>query len=69
MLCPVSVIEIVEITRQTLVEYCRASESETAVATVGEARGIDGTGLRWVIELELVIGSDVAGSTGLILQD
>jgi hypothetical protein len=46
-----------------------ASDSECVIGTQRETSSIDGTSLRWVIELELVVRGNVAGAASLILQD
>ena len=59
---PVAVVEVVEVTRGALVEDGRAAESKRVVAAHGEARRVDGAGLRGSVKLELVVGGDVSGS-------
>lgn len=59
---PVAVVEVVEIARGALVEDGRAAERHRVVAAHGEARRVDGAGLRGSVKLELVVGGDVAGS-------
>lgn len=59
---PASVVQVGEVSRLALVEGSRATESEGAVATDGEARGVDDTGLGRAVELELVVGDDGANA-------
>jgi hypothetical protein len=65
----VLVVEVVEAAAQALVPYCRAAESERAVATDGEAGGVDCACLGWAIKLKLLVGGDVAGAAGGIGED
>ena len=62
-------IQVVEISAQALPPDGGAANSEGVVGAEREASGIDGTGLDWLIELELIIGSDVTCSTSLICED
>ena len=66
---PVSVVKVVEATAIALSPDSRWAVSHSAVGTQAEARGIDGTGLGWVVKLELVVGSNVASSASLIFHD
>ena len=63
------VIEVVEVATQALVEDGRGADGESAVAADGEARGVDGTSLGGLVELELVVGSNVTSAALIISQD
>ena len=65
---PVAVVEVVEATRVAGVEDGRATKSERAIATDGETASVDGTSLRWRVELELVVGGNVASVALLVLE-
>lgn len=62
MLSPPAVVEVVKVSRFASVEDGRVAEGEGAVGTVVEAGRVDGTCLRRTVELELVVGGDVAYS-------
>jgi hypothetical protein len=64
-----TVIEVVEIARQTLPEDSRRSNSKSSVGADRETGSEDGTRLRRLVELELIAVRDVAGSALSILQD
>lgn len=66
---PGAVVKVVEVSRSALVPDSVATESERAVATCGETRSVDSTRLRGLVELELVIASDVTSATLSIGQD
>ena len=59
---PVAVIEIIELSRATLVEGRGGTEGQDVVLAYRETRGEDGTGLRGTIELELEVGGNVSSS-------
>jgi len=63
------VVKVVEVTAQALVEDGRATDGKSAVAADGETRGVDGTGLGGLVELELVVGSNVTSAALVIGQD
>jgi hypothetical protein len=69
MVCPFAVVQVEKRTTNALVEDGRTAQCKALVAAKGEARGVDGTGLGWAIELELKIGSNIASATVLICQD
>lgn len=69
MRSPVAVVEVVEGATEALPEDVRGPKSQAAVRTDGETGGVDGAGLGWLVELELVIGRDVAGAALRISQD
>lgn len=58
----VLVVEVVEGAAQALVEDSRVAEGEGAVLTDGPAGSVDGTSLGRTVELELVVGGDVASA-------
>jgi len=66
---PVAVVEVVETTAEALPEDVGAAEGQAAVSAHGEAGGVDGTSLRWLVELELVVGRNVAGAANRVSQD
>jgi hypothetical protein len=63
------VVEVVEVTAQALVEDGRGADGKSAVAADGETRGVDGTGLGRLVELELVVGSNVTSTALVVSQD
>jgi hypothetical protein len=63
------VVEVVEVTAQALVEDSRGADGEGSVAADGETRGVDGTGLGGLVELELVVGGNVTSAALVIGQD
>ena len=65
---PLAVVEIVEVAAEALPEDVGAAESQAAIAADGEAGGVDGAGLGWLVELELVVGGDVAGTANRVGQ-
>ena len=69
LLSPPAVVQVVEVARLALVEDGRAAQRQGAVAALGEASCVYGAGLRGPVKLELVVGSDVAGSALRILED
>ncbi len=67
---PVAVVEVVEFTRQALVEDGGGAEGNGAVVAGGETSSVDGAGLgRGAIELELVVGDNGADAALLVSQD
>jgi len=66
---PILVVKVVEVTTQTLVEDIRSAESKGAVSADRPASGIDGTSLRWLVELELVVGSNIPSAASSVRQD
>ena len=66
---PVAVVQVVEVAAVAAVEDSGAAKSEGVIAADGEAAGVDGTGLRRAVELELEVRGDVAGSALLVGQD
>jgi len=66
----VVVVEVVEGTAQALLEDSVGAEDEgVVVGADGPAGVVDGAGLSGVVELELVVGGDVADTALGILQD
>ena len=65
---PFTVVEIVEIAAETLVEGRRAAERQTAITADAEAGGVDCTGLWWGVELELIVGCNVTSATLVVLE-
>lgn len=62
-------VDVVELSAQTLPPDDGATEAEGIVGTQGETRGIDGSGLGRGIELELIIGSNIASPISLIFEN
>ena len=56
-------VEVEEGTTQTLKEYSRATEGKGAVGADGETISDESTGLRWAVELVLVVGGNVSLAT------
>ena len=56
------VVEVGEGAAEAGVEDGGAAEGEGAVAADGPAAGVDGAGLGWAVELELVVRGYVAGA-------
>lgn len=63
------VVQVVEVAAQALVEDGRVADGKGAVAADGEARGVDSTSLSGLVELELVVGSNVTGTALIVSQD
>ena len=62
------VVEVVEGAAQALVEDGVGANGERAVAADGPSSGVDGTSLRWAIELELPVGGNVTGAALGVLE-
>lgn len=62
------IVEIIKRSTEALVEDCGAAKGKGAVCADGESTRIDGTLLRWTIELELVIRSDVSSASMRVEQ-
>lgn len=60
---PVAVVQVVEVAALALVEDGGAAQRQGAVATSREAGCVDGTSLRGLVVLELVVASNVASAT------
>ena len=65
----VVVVEVVEIAAQALIPSGVGAECERTILADGETSGVDGTSLGWVIELELVVGGNVASAALRIHED
>lgn len=65
----VLVVEVVEVAAQALVPSGVGAECERTILADGETSGVDGTSLGWVIELELVVGGDIASAALRVLED
>ncbi len=57
---PVPVVKVVEVSAAALVEDVGATKSQATVSADRPTRGVDGTSLGWLVELELVVGGDVS---------
>lgn len=66
---PVTIVEVIKVAAQTLVEHARSAKGKTAVGANGEPGRDDGPGLGWTIELKLVVGCDIASTALLIFYD
>lgn len=66
---PFTIIEIVKASRQALVEDTASAKSESAVSANAEASSVESASLWWVIELELVVAGDVAGTAMGVLEN
>ena len=66
---PVTVVQVVKGSTEALPEDAAATETKSSIFTDGKSSGIDGTGLWWIVELELVVGSNITGTTLRILED
>lgn len=65
---PLTVIQIVEVAAQALVEDVGSAEGKGSIVAGGEASSVDCSGLGWAVELELVVGGDISCSSLGILQ-
>ena len=64
------VVQVVEVTRQTLVEQVAVTQGQVTRWGDRPTSGVDSTGLWWwTIELELVIGDNGTDSAALVVQD
>lgn len=66
---PVLAVQVVEVSGQALVESSLATECQRTVTADGPSRGVDGTSLRGLVELKLVVGSNVTCSALAIGKD
>lgn len=66
---PVHVVQVVEVTAQALVENVGSSQSEGAIAANRPSSSVNSTSLRWLVELELVVGSNVTSATDGVRQN
>lgn len=63
------IVQVVEGAAEALVEDGGAAEGEGGVAADGPAAGVDGTGLRRGVELELSVRSDIAGAMDRVREE
>ena len=61
-----AVVQVVESTAQALVENSRGTEGEGAIGADRETISVDGSSLRWIIELELEVRRNVSGAALLV---
>ena len=66
---PVTVIQVVKATAAALPPDTAVTKGQSAVLANREARGVNGTGLWWVIELELIVGGNVTCSTVCVFEN
>lgn len=66
---PVAVIQVPKVARLALPKLSRVSKSHQAIGAEGEASRVQCTGLRRLVELELVVGRDVSGTRKSIFGD
>jgi hypothetical protein len=59
---PIAVIQVVEVSADALIEDVGSTEGERAIVAEGEASGIDGSGLRRAVELELEVGGNISSA-------
>lgn len=64
-----AVVEVVEVAAEALPPDVGSSKSQAAIGADREACSVDSTGLRWLVELELVVGCDVPGTAERVGQD
>lgn len=69
LLSPPAVIQVVKVAGFALVKHSRAAQGQGAIAALAEASCVDGASLRGAVKLELIVGSDIAGSVLCILDD
>lgn len=62
LLRPVAIVQVVEVTREALVEGGRVTQGEDVVLTEREAAGEESTGLGRAVELELEVRCDISSS-------
>ena len=60
MRCPFSVVQVIEVSTQAFIEYVRATKGERSIVASREASRVDGSGLWRIVELELVVGSNIS---------
>jgi len=64
---PFSVVKVVEVTAQALVEDVGSTKGKSAVTAGSEAGGEFSTSLGWSIELELEVGGNIpSASLGIL---
>lgn len=66
---PVTVVQVIKVSRLALVEGGRATQTQFAIGARGEAARVDGIDLRRIVELELIVGSNVPSTILSILQN
>lgn len=64
----VVVVQVVEGAAEALVPGGVVTDGERVVAADREPGGVDGTSLRWLVELELVVGRNVASAALRVLE-
>lgn len=69
LLSPVLVVEVVEVTRQALVEDGGGAEGNGAVVAGRETASVDGAGLGRAVKLELTVGDNGAGAALAVPED
>lgn len=62
LLGPVTIVQVVEVTRKTLVESCRFTQGQDVVIAEREATCVKGTSLGRTVELELEVGRNISSS-------
>ena len=66
---PVLVVQVVEAAAQALIEDVGTTKGKGAVRADCPTGSVNGTGLRWLVKLELVVGSNVACPADGVGQD
>ena len=60
--CPVLAVQVVEVSAQALIENSCVTKGNRRVAADGETSSKDGTGLGWLVKLELEVVGDVSSA-------
>jgi len=63
------IVKVVEGTAQALVEESRVTNGKGTVGADRPASSVDGIGLDWVVELELVVGDDLTSAALAVGED
>jgi hypothetical protein len=66
--CPLSIIQVVEVPAQALIEDVGAAEGKRAIVAGREATSEDGSSLGRGIELELEVGSNISRAALCVMQ-
>lgn len=66
---PIRVVQVVEAAGVALVPERRSAKRQRRVTAHGEASGVNGASLRWIVELELVIAGNIASAALGVLEN
>jgi len=69
MLSPIPIIKIVETAGLALPPDRLAAQRKGTIVADGEACSVNGTSLRGLVELKLVVGGDITGAAILVHKD